>query len=75
MSQFDYILQLAQEEEDGGHAENAAQLRAVPLVVDALNRMLETFPPKPIQSKKGFETNLAHSIARHALAPFAEVKP
>jgi hypothetical protein len=67
---FDYILQLAQEEEDSGHAENAAQLRAVPELVEALQSISEWCEHKEINHGPVCPA-LEH--ARRALAPFAEV--
>lgn len=72
MSQFDYLLHLAQEEEDGGYPENAAQLRAVPGLVEALEYAVNWADG---YAAANGDTPAFLIDARAALAPFAEVKP
>lgn len=67
MSQFDYLLQLAQEEADAGHERNAAQLRAVPGMVEAIEYLI-MHQPGTVKFDAYWQTNC--NAARAALAQF-----
>jgi len=49
-------------------AANARLIAAAPDLLAALEGMLEAFPPPKIRAENGFAGNLAHSIARTAIA-------
>jgi len=56
---------------DGGIEEriaNARLIAAAPALLEALRGMLEAFPAPKIRAANGFSGNLAHAVARAAIA-------